>query len=129
MFTVEQIKQAHSKVKSGADFPKYIGEIKTLGVTAFETWVKDSHTGYFGTKDFKTSSTPMYDELTIANASNKALFEHYLKMHQQGKTDYFAFCRHCAETGVERWFVCLEDMTCVYYDKAGSKILVEHIPQ
>ncbi len=29
MFTVEQIKAAHSKVKSGADFPSYIKEIKT----------------------------------------------------------------------------------------------------
>jgi len=28
MFTVEQIKAAHSKVKSGADFPSYIKEIK-----------------------------------------------------------------------------------------------------
>lgn len=39
MFTVEQIEQAHGKVKSGADFPKYIQEIKALGVTSFETWV------------------------------------------------------------------------------------------
>ncbi len=28
MFTVEQIKTAHSKVKSGADFPAYIQDIK-----------------------------------------------------------------------------------------------------
>ena len=28
MFTVEQIQQAHQKVRSGADFPKYIQEIK-----------------------------------------------------------------------------------------------------
>jgi hypothetical protein len=32
MFTIEQIKQAHNKVKSGADFPKYIQEIKKLGM-------------------------------------------------------------------------------------------------
>lgn len=44
MFTVEQIKAAHSKVKSGADFPKYIRDIKQLSVHAFETWVIDSHT-------------------------------------------------------------------------------------
>ena len=36
MFTVEQIQEAHSKVKSGADFPKYIQDIKKLGVDAFE---------------------------------------------------------------------------------------------
>jgi hypothetical protein len=30
MFTIEQIDQAHSKVKSGADFPKYIQDLKNL---------------------------------------------------------------------------------------------------
>lgn len=31
MFTLEQIELAHSKVKSGAEFPRYIQEIKELG--------------------------------------------------------------------------------------------------
>jgi Protein of unknown function (DUF1398) len=35
MFKVEQIKAAHGKVKSGADFPSYIREIKVLGVTSY----------------------------------------------------------------------------------------------
>ena len=48
MFTVEQIESAHEKVKSGADFPNYIQEIKKLGVLSFETWVFDGHTEYFG---------------------------------------------------------------------------------
>jgi len=42
MFTVEQIEKAHDKVKTGADFPGYIHEIKEMGVIAFETWVTDS---------------------------------------------------------------------------------------
>jgi uncharacterized protein YbcV (DUF1398 family) len=129
MFTVEQIKSAHSKVKSGADFPKYISEIKKLGVTAFETWVKDSHTEYFGANNYKTSSSPMYDEKQIADLSDKKAFEHHLKIHQQGKTDYLTFCKDCAETGIEKWFVSLENMTCTYYDKAGEGLLVEKIPQ
>ena len=33
MFIIEQIKTAHSKVKSGADFTDYIQELKILGVT------------------------------------------------------------------------------------------------
>jgi uncharacterized protein YbcV (DUF1398 family) len=129
MFTVEQIKSAHEKVKSGADFPRYIQEIKVLGVTAFETWVKDSHTDYFGANDFRTSSTAMYEDKLISNSSKKGKFQHYLKIHQQGETDYFTFCSHCAETGIEKWFVCLDKMTCTYYDKAGNEILVEQIPQ
>lgn len=129
MFTVEQIELAHSKVKTGADFPKYIKEIKQLGVIGFETWVIDSHTEYFGKNDFKTKSQPQYANLEIASVSNKEKFTHYLKIHQQGETDYYTFCKHCAETGIEKWYVSLSDMTCTYYDKAGSKILVEQIPQ
>jgi uncharacterized protein YbcV (DUF1398 family) len=32
------------------------------------------------------------------------------------------------ETGVEKWFVGLDKMTCIYYDKIGNEILVEQIP-
>ena len=129
MFTVEQIEQAHEKVKSGADFPKYIQNIKQMGVTAFEIWVADSHTDYFGNDDYKISSQPQYKDLVIENGSNNEKFSYYLKIHQQGETDYFTFCKHCAETGIEKWFVCLDKMTCTYYDKAGTEILVEKIPQ
>jgi len=129
MFTVEQIELAHSKVQSGADFPKYIAEIKKLGVVAFETWVHDSHTLYFGEKEYQTSSKPKYDNLTISDNSDKATFEKQLKSHQQGETDYYTFCKDCASTGIEKWFVSLQTMICTYYDKAGNEILVEAIPQ
>ncbi len=128
MFTVEQIELAHTKVKSGAEFPKYIQEIKEIGVTAFETWVTDSHTMYFGKNNFQTKSQPKYEELEIANHSDKEKFDHYLKIHQKGETDYFTFCNHCAETGIEKWLVNLEKMTCTYYDKAENEILVEIVP-
>lgn len=128
MFTVEEIKAAHSKVKSGADFPKYIQGIKRLGVDAFETWVIDSHTEYFGKDGFRTKSKPMYESLKIADKSDKGEFINFLKIHQQGKTDYETFCGHCAKTGIEKWFASLEEMTCTYYDKAGNKILIEQIP-
>lgn len=129
MFTVEQIEFAHSKVKSGAEFPKYIQEIKEIGVTAFETWVSDNHTEYFGKNNYQTKSQPKYIELAIANISNKEKFIHYLKIHQQGETDYYTFCKHCAETGIEKWYVNLDNFTCTYYDKSGNEILVESVPR
>ena len=128
MFTINQIKQAHAKVSSGADFPAYIQEIKLLGVMAFETWVEDSHTEYFGDNDFRTVSKPMYEPLRIAVTSEKDSFVSYLKTHQKGETDYFTFCSDCAKTGIEKWFVSLILMTCTYFDKAGDTILVEQIP-
>ncbi len=128
MFTVEQIDKAHENVKSGADFPKYIQEIIQLGVISFETWVKDSHTEYRGEEGYKTSSKPQYTELTIADTVDNERFIAYLKSHQQGQTDYYTFCTHCAETGIERWVVRLDVMTCIYYDKTGKEVLKEEIP-
>lgn len=128
MFTVAQIEAAHSKVRSGVDFPKYIQEIKTLGVTGFETWVTDSHTRYFGADGYQTSSDPMYTPLSIAEATDKTTFTDRLKIHQQGQTDYLTFCKDCAATDIEKWRVDLGKMNCTYFDKAGQEVLVERIP-
>ena len=91
MFTITQIKEAHSKVKSGADFPKYIQEIKGFGVIGFTTWVKDSHTDYLGENDFKTSSNKVYEDLEISENLNLEKFVQQLKAHQRGETDYYIF--------------------------------------
>jgi uncharacterized protein YbcV (DUF1398 family) len=128
MFTIEQIKSAHAKVKSGADFPIYIQEIIQLGVTSYEAFVADGHTDYFGKTDYKTISPTKYYLLIIAEKSNIEQFKTDLKAHQQGKTDYMTFCNDCAKSGVDKWIVCMEKMTCTYYDKAGNKMLEEIIP-
>ena len=129
MFTVEQIKAAHSKVKSGADFPAYIQDIKKLGVTFYETFVTDGHTDYYGENDYKTSSPARHEPLTIAITANTEQFKVDLKAHQQGKTDYQTFIRMCASFGIEKWAVCMDKMTCTYYDNAENEILTEQIPQ
>ena len=129
MFTIDQIKAAHSKVKSGADFPRYIQEITALGVTSYETFVKDGQTHYHGAANRTVSSDLKYGPLRIADESNKEQFKQDLKAHQQGKTDYVTFCDDCAKSGVEKWVVKMDSMTCAYYDKYGNELLVENIPQ
>lgn len=128
MFTIEQIQQAHSKVKSGADFPAYIREIKALGVKGYHTWVTDGHTQYFGVEGYEALSPAKYESLVIAENSNKQVFVAQLREHQQGKSDYKTFCNQCAKAGVEKWVVDLDKMTCTYYDKAREEMLVETIP-
>lgn len=128
MFTVEQLKAAHSKVRSGADFPAYIKEIRHLGVTYYETFVTDGHTDYYGANDYKTTALAKYTKLTIAETSNNEQFKAELKEHQQGKTDYLTFIEMCATFGIEKWEVCMEKMTCTYFDKTGNEILIEQIP-
>jgi uncharacterized protein YbcV (DUF1398 family) len=128
MFTVEQIKQAHSKVKSGADFPAYIKDLKQLGVTFYETYVADGHTDYFGDNNYKVSSHGKYDMLTISEVCNAEPFKADLSAHQQGKTDYPTFCKDSAKSGIKKWAVCMDNMTCTYFDKTGNEIFVEQIP-
>lgn len=128
MFTLEQIKAAHAKVKSGADFPAYIREIKELGVHSYETYVTDGHTDFFSVDADKITVPAKYDSLTIASTINREDFKKDLKAHQQGKTDYPTFCNDCAKSGIEKWVVNMDKMDCVYFDLQGSEILCEVIP-
>ncbi|WP_318342923.1 DUF1398 domain-containing protein [Flagellimonas baculiformis] len=129
MFTIEQIKAAHGKVKSGADFPAYIQEIKTLGVTQYETYVADGHVDYHGTNGHTIKAPAKYETIAIADACNREQFLIELKEHQKGNTDYPTFIAMSAEMGIEKWAISMKKMTCTYYDKKGKEILVEEIPQ
>jgi len=128
MFTIDQIKEAHSKVKSGADFPKYVQDLIKLGVIHYNTYVRDGHTVYWGSDNFRVQSPPNYPTKEIADKSDKNQFIHKLNAHQAGETDFATFCTHCAENGVEKWVVDMVEMTCTYYDKTEHNLLEEEIP-
>ena len=128
MFTLQAIKDAQSKVKSGADFPSYVQELIVLGITKYDTYVRDGHAVYFGNEDFQLQSVATYKPMRVANISDKERFKHYLKNHQRGQTDYPTFYKEAAETGVEKWTVDTTNMTCTYYDKLNNKMLEEQIP-
>ena len=128
MFTIAEIKAAHSKVKSGADFPAYIQDLKNLGVRQYEIFVSDGHAEYHGANDYKATAPAKYELLNIAAVADEEQFKADLKAHQLGKTDYPTFCSDCAKSGIDKWVVDLDKMTCAYFDKAGTEILVEQIP-
>jgi len=129
MFTVDQLKAAHSKVKSGADFPSYIQEIKALGVTHYDAYVTDGHIDYFGDHESVAKVPAKYDPIVIAEQSTNEAFKAALVAHQQGHTDFLTFIKMCGTFGVEKWSISMNNMTCTYYDKAGTELLVEEIPQ
>ncbi len=128
MFTLEQIKMAHVKVKSGADFPNYIQDLIGLGVVFYETYVSDGHTIYYGTNDYQIVAAPVYDTLIIAPESVLFVFKKELKAYQRGETDYLTFCKDCARSGIAKWTMDMQKKTCTYYDLSGKEILVEKIP-
>ena len=127
MFTIEQIKETHAKVKSGADFPNYIQDLIILGVKGYDTFVDDGHVLYYGVNNYSVASDEKYDPIKIAPFANKERFIEFLVMHQDGQSDYLTFCNHAGQCGIARWRVDIIEMTCTYFDQAGSEILIEKI--
>jgi uncharacterized protein YbcV (DUF1398 family) len=128
MFTISQIRETHSKVKSGADFPNYVQEMKTLGVKRYEHYVSNGHILYYGSNSFTLSAEPKWQPMELAAHADTEALKHALTIHQAGQTDYLTFCRQSAAAGVEKWVVDMENMACTYYDIAGNEMVVETIP-
>jgi len=129
MFTVEQIKAAHSKVKSGADFPNYVQEIKALGLVKYEYLVADGRTIYYGDNNFTTEAPSIYPEKRINPISSPSTIEQVIREHQRGKSDFLTFCQLAADAGVHHWEVNTQTMLCTYFDTDNKPMLAEPIPQ
>lgn len=128
MFTLEQIKEAHSRVRTGADFPAYIQEMKKLGILSYEHFVSDGHIVYHGQDGFNLWAPPKWTQVPIALKGKEEVLRQEIKIHQAGKTDYLTFCRRSAEAGVEKWVVDMKKMICTYYNLSGGEMLGEPIP-
>ena len=129
MFTLQQMKAAHAKVKSGADFPAYVHEIKQLGLLHYDFQVQNGQTDYHGTNGFQISSAPIYAEKTISTKASAAKVSQIITEHQQGKTDFLTFCQQVADAGVAKWVVDTQALLCTYYDLQGNTLLTEPIPE
>jgi uncharacterized protein YbcV (DUF1398 family) len=128
MFTLQQMKAAHAKVKSGADFPAYVQEIKQQGLVHYDFMVKDGRTVYHGADDFQVSGDPFYPEKIISDKPSPDAVRQIIAEHQQGKSDFLTFCSLVAAAGVEKWVVDTRAMLCTYYDLSGNNLVAEPIP-
>ncbi|WP_285058465.1 DUF1398 domain-containing protein [Pedobacter ginsengisoli] len=128
MFTLQQMRAAHAKVKSGADFPAYVQEIKQLGLLHYEFMVSNGQTIYHGADDLQFSSDPSYTNKTISGTVSPQLLQQIIVEHQQGKSDFLTLCQQVANAGVAKWIVDTQAMVCRYYDLSGNEIINEPIP-
>lgn len=128
MITLTDIETAQSKIGAASDFPQYIQDLKKLGIQKFSTLVENSQSVYWQKGGEPIVSAWKYKTLTIASKTDENTFVECLKMHQEGRTDYFTFCEDCAKSGIERWVMDLDQMTCTYIDHSGHEILVENVP-
>ena len=129
MFTVQQVKAAHQKVKSGADFPRYVQEIKALGLIRYEYLVADGRTIYYGSDNYSVEAPAIYPQKKINPIASVSTMEHNIREHQQGKSDFLTICQQAADAGVHHWEVNAQTMLCSYFDSNSQLMLAEPIPQ
>ena len=129
MFTKEEIKAAHSKVKTGADYPKYVHDLKQLGIAKYDYLVEDGSNIYYDARGNSVSlKLTSGTFLQVAAISSSEKIKLAVKITQQGKSDFQTFCAQAADAGVERWTSDLENMTCSYFDLQGMLLFSEGIP-
>lgn len=129
MFTIEQVHNAFSKVKSGADFPQFVQDLKTIGITHYDNFVSDGRTKYYGADYSTIDGEAKYPIMDANEISSAAKLKHAISIHQQGQTDYPTFCKQAADAGVDKWTTHMIEMTVSYLDKNGIKLTVEPIPK
>jgi uncharacterized protein YbcV (DUF1398 family) len=128
MFTLQQMKAAHAKVRTGSDFPRYIREIKQLGLLRYEFRVADGSFVYYGANGHRVEREGSYGPLTIRRPASAAMLREAIAIHQQGQTDFLTFCRQAAAAGVEKWEIDTQRMVCTYYSSDGAAMVEEPIP-
>ena len=68
----------------------------------------DGHTKYFAKHGNRISSLPKYDPLEIEENFQYAKFRDILRFHQEGKSDYFTFCKEVVKAEIAKWMVDVE---------------------
>ncbi|MBB5395222.1 DUF1398 domain-containing protein [Mucilaginibacter sp. AK015] len=128
MFTLQQMKAAHAKVKTGADFPCYVQEIKALGLKRYTYSVTDGTTTYYGENGYQVPGPAIYEPKVINPVASPEKLRYFIEIHQQGQTDFLTLCGQVATAGVRQWVVDTERMLCLYEDADGREMVVEPIP-
>ena len=127
MFTLEQINNIHDRLGNAETLSQYLEALKNIGVDAYDSFITDGHSEYFGKGGHKVVSPPVHEKLTIAETSDRESFLKHLNLHNQGKTPYLEMSKGLADSGIEKWTFDTNKMTIAYYDKGGNEILVEAI--
>ena len=127
-FDLSQIHQSSKKVNSGADFPKYMAELKQMGVLSYDYYLSNSKTIYYGENNFFIEDQLMDEAIEVAPITSVEKLVLALKEHQQGLIDFPAFCIQVAKAGVDKWECNCETMICTYLNKNNKIILEEKIP-
>lgn len=128
MLSLDSIRAAHSRVRSGADFPAYVRDIRELGVASYVFHVDDGRTVYRAIDGSSLEAPARYPIEPIAEKGDAERLARDLRTHQAGGSDFLTACRQFAEAGVSYWIVDAVGLRCTYHDRSGVEMLAEEIP-
>jgi uncharacterized protein YbcV (DUF1398 family) len=126
--TEQDIRAAYAKTRTGADFPRLIRDLKTLGIVSYDHLLKTGSNIFHGKNGQSVTLSNMGPAVDVSPQPNLELLKGYISMHQSGLTNYPTLCGQAGEAGVEKWTSDLLTMTCTYFDKSSHKMHVEIIP-
>lgn len=121
MFTKEMIPAAQAKVKSGADYPRMVQELKDMGVRSYVHYVADGSNVYHGRDGHTITMSHQQERIPVAERPSAEMLRRSLLVHQQGKSDYPTLCQEAGAAGVAKWTSHLEAMTVSYVDRTGRR--------
>ncbi len=129
MFSLNQINNIHEQLGNLATLADYLIALRKIGVEKYDTYISDGHSEYFGKDNRMIISPAIHERFSISDVSDKENLLVHLKLHEEGKTDYFKMTKGLADSGIEKWTFDTNEMTIVYYSLNGDEMLIEKIEQ
>lgn len=128
-FTIEQIRAAYAKTCTGADFPRLIRDLRSLGVQTYDHLLATGANLFRDANGHLVPAENMGPAVPVAERADEALLRTHIAAHQRGESNYPTLCAQAGSAGVAKWTSDLHAMTCTYFDRAGRILLVEPIPE
>jgi pimeloyl-ACP methyl ester carboxylesterase len=91
VFTLEEIEELHGRLGNAETLSNYVRSLAALGVARYESFVSDGHSEYMGRDADRVISHAVYDELTVAERSDRDAFLDHMRRHEQGETSYLEY--------------------------------------
>jgi uncharacterized protein YbcV (DUF1398 family) len=127
MFTLEQITEIHDRLGNRDTLVDYLRALRDIGVEAYDSYVTDGHSEYFGAGGYQLVGPAFHETFAIAETCEKEQFLQYMQQVEQGGVGYVEMSRALADHGVERWTFDTERLTITYFDKAENVLLGEKV--
>lgn len=127
-FTEQDIRAIYAQVRTGADFPRLIQDLKRLGIVSYDHLLETGANVFHGKAGQSLSLSNMGPSVPVSDQPNAGLLKKYISEHQRGLSNYPQICAQAGQVGVQKWTSDLQAMTCTYFDKSGGTMIVEPIP-